>query len=297
MTTILMGKQQKEDYQTLPGDRLSSEAMLHTSANHGFLSKDEQFRLGKIILESKDENERHEAINCLVSHNLRLVIAITQKYRGQNVPLADLVQEGNIGLIRAATKYDYRKGYRFTTYASFWIRQAVQRAVGEQGRTIRLPIHRHDKEYRIRRTITEIQAATGETPTIEALADRLEMEPNAIKDILYYSQQIDSLDKPLSNDPDSALFGDLVPDDTDDLDDVVASNIQREDITDVLKTLSAREARIIALRFGLMDGECLTLQEISVKFGLTRERIRQIEGDALRKLRHPLRTRMLRGAV
>lgn len=291
---FFLRKQPEEHYGVLVKDTTSSLSMMYGTAEHDLLTVDEEMRLGKIILESYDEAERKAAINCFVTHNKKLVIAIAQKYQGNNVDLVDLAQEGNLGLIKAAEKYDYRKGFKFSTYATFWIRQAVQRAVADQSRTIRLPVHKHDQVNKIRRIRAEMMQNSGEEPTVETLAEVLEIEPKTVADALYHSQSLASLDEPLNDDPDSAAFGDFVPDDSDDMYSLAMAGIRADCIKDVLDTLAPREAKVITLRLGLDGGEPQTLEQVGDKFGLTRERIRQIEGDALKKLRHPRRVRMLR---
>lgn len=288
-------KQEPRNYNILPSDQINSQSQMYLSADHALLSAEDELRLGKIIAESDDKAERQQAINCFVLHNLKLVIAVARKYRGNGVDLVDLVQEGNVGLIKAATKYDYTTGYKFSTYATYWIRQAVQRAVADQSRTIRIPVHKHDQINKIRRTLAEMAQDTGTIPTASELANRLEIDANAVEDALRYGQAILSLDEPLDEDSDASAFGDMVPDDTaDDLGDLAMANIQRERIADALGTLEAREAKIITMRFGLDGSKPQTLEQVGNRFGLTRERIRQIEGDAMRKLRHPRRARILR---
>lgn len=294
---FVITKQAREDYNILPVDNLNSLSQMYAEANHSLLSKSDEERLGKIIAESGNDIERHEAINCLVLHNMKLVISIANKYVGHGVDRVDLAQEGTLGLIKAAEKFDYSRGFKFSTYATFWIRQAVQRAVADQGRTVRIPVHRHDQINRIQRTRAEMTQNTGTAPTISELADALELDQQTVTDGLRYGQSILSLDDPIDEDSDSSTFGDFVADDGESLEDLAASSVMADRIDDVLDTIDAREAQVIRLRFGLNGHRPYTLEEVGKKFGLTRERIRQIEGDAMKRLRHPRRVRMLRGAV
>jgi RNA polymerase primary sigma factor len=230
----------------------------------------------------------------LIQANTRLVISIAKRYMGQGVPFPDLIQEGNLGLIRAVEKFDYKRGFKFSTYATWWIRQAVTRSLAEQGRLIRLPVHMGEKIRRLQRTAREIEQEEGRRPTTEELASAVGLKPRKVKFLLRMAQRPTSLEKPVGEDEDS-MFGDFLPDeDAESPSDTAYHQLLAEGLEEALNTLTAREARILRLRFGLQDGRSYTLREVGEKFGLTRERIRQIERDALRRLRHPARSRRLK---
>lgn len=230
----------------------------------------------------------------LIQANTRLVISIAKRYMGQGVPFPDLIQEGNLGLIRAVEKFDYRRGFKFSTYATWWIRQAVTRSLAEQGRLIRLPVHMGEKIRRLQRTAREMEQEEGRRPTTEELASAVGLKPRKVKFLLRMAQRPTSLEKPVGEDEDS-MFGDFLPDeDAESPSDTAYQQLLSDSLEEVLNTLSPREARILRLRFGLQDGRSYTLREVGEKFGLTRERIRQIERDALRRLRHPTRSRRLK---
>lgn len=260
------------------------------------LSGDEEKRLGQIIQESKDGAERLQKRNELIESNLRLVVSIAKKYRGRGVEFPDLVAEGNMGLIKAAEKFDYRLGHKFSTYATWWIRQAVTRALADQGRSVRLPVHLHDKVHAFNKACADFASINGRQPTIEEAAKAADITVEKAADYLKYAAAILSLNAPVSIDGDeNTEFGDFVPDDRQDVNDTAACGELSERLDDVLSTLSAREARVLRLRNGIPDGNKHTLEEVGKLFNLTRERIRQIEGEAMRKLRHPTRARRLRG--
>ncbi len=230
----------------------------------------------------------------LIKANTRLVVSVAKKYTGQGVPFLDLIQEGNLGLMKAVDKFDYRRGYKFSTYATWWIRQAVSRAVADQGRTIRLPVHMGDSIRRIYRTAQRLEQMRGRPPTPEEIADDMGLTPRRVRWMLRVSRHPISLEKPVGEEEDSE-FGSFIEDAEARLPDEEAGHdLLREQIEDLLGTLTPREARILRLRFGLQDGHSYTLEEVGRKFGLTRERIRQIEVRALRRLRHPRRSRRLR---
>lgn len=230
----------------------------------------------------------------LIKANTRLVVSIAKKYIGRGVPFLDLIQEGNLGLMKSIEKYDYRRGFRFSTYATWWIRQTITRAIADQGRTIRVPVHMTDRIRLMYKTVHELEQRMGRPPTTQELADEMAIDARKIHWMLQVSWSPLSLESPVGDDEDSE-FGMFVEDEiTPAPSQLVYENMLREKVNEVLSTLSPREARILRLRFGLDNDRPYTLEEVGQKFGLTRERIRQIEGKALRRLRHPCRARMLR---
>jgi RNA polymerase primary sigma factor len=235
-----------------------------------------------------------EARQHLIKANTRLVVSIAKRYLGHGVPFLDLIQEGNLGLMKAVEKFDYRRGHRLSTYATWWIRQSITRALAEQGRTIRVPVHMSDRIRKIYRTARELEQELGRQPSPEEIAEEVGLEPDKVQWILRASRRPISLERPVGEEDDNEL-GDFIEDEKVSAPSEAAyQNLLAETMEEVLHTLSPREARILRLRFGLQDGHNYTLEEVGQKFGLTRERIRQIEGEALRKLRHPRRSRQLR---
>jgi RNA polymerase primary sigma factor len=240
----------------------------------------------------KAENDRARAH--LTEANLRLVVSVAKKYIGRGMPLLDMIQEGNIGLIRAVAKFDYRRGFKFSTYATWWIRQGVSRAVADQARTIRLPVHMSEIVNKLTRQQRRLMQEYGREPSYEEIGRAMDIGPEKVEEILKMSQVPVSLETPVGEEEDSHL-GDFVEDRNAPAPaDVATSQILKEQIQEVLLTLSDREARVLQLRFGLEDGRGQTLEEVGREFGVTRERIRQIEAKALRKLRHSSRSRKLR---
>jgi RNA polymerase primary sigma factor len=235
-----------------------------------------------------------QARNCLIKANTRLVVSVARRYMGRGVPFLDLIQEGNIGLMRAVEKFEYQRGYRFSTYATWWIRQSVTRAIADQGRTIRVPVHMIDRIRQMYKVSRDMEQTLGRAPTAEELAQEMALDTAKVRWMLQVAQRPISLESPLGDEDDSE-FGMYVEDETSPSPaQVTYLNMLRERLDEALATLSPREARILRLRFGLGHERAYTLEEVGRKFGLTRERIRQIEGKALRRLRRPTMARLLR---
>ncbi len=243
----------------------------------------------KFLVEDGEQAREH-----LIRANTRLVVSIAKKYITRGVPFLDLIQEGNLGLMKAVEKFDYRRGYRFSTYATWWIRQTITRAIADQGRTIRVPVHMTDRIRRLYRVAREMEQELGRKPSVDELAEKLELEPRKVQWMLRVSWQPLSLEHPVGEDEDSELGNFIENDQEPTPAESMHEKLLKQKIEELLATLSPREARILRLRFGLQNGRSYTLEEVGQKFGLTRERIRQIEGRALRRLRHPRRSRQLK---
>jgi RNA polymerase primary sigma factor len=230
----------------------------------------------------------------LISANSRLVISVAKKYIGRGVPFLDLIQEGNIGLIRAAKKFDYHRGHKFSTYATWWIRQAVTRAIADQGRTIRVPVHMGDQINKLIRTSHKLTQELGREPTVQELADALEVPLRKAEQMIKVARRPLSLETPTDDEADSVL-GDFIEDvESPEPVEMVTSGMLKDQLRDILSSLPPREVRILQMRYGLVDGETYTLEEVGKKLGVTRERVRQIEAQALSRLRHPTHSRKLR---
>ena len=253
------------------------------------LSLEEEIELAEKILHN-DEYAKKK----LAEANLRLVVSIAKRYVGRGMLFLDLIQEGNLGLIKAVEKFDYIKGFKFSTYATWWIRQAITRAIADQARTIRIPVHMVETINKVKKVQSQLLHKNGQEPSVEDLAEELDMPQEKVREILKVAQEPISLESPIGEEEDSHL-GDFIPDSDAPIPEEAATHaLLKEQLGEVLATLTPREAKVLSLRFGIEDGRPRTLEEVGKEFNVTRERIRQIEAKALRKLRHPSRNKKLK---
>ncbi len=280
---LLTAEEEVELAQRIERGRMAREELAK-----GQVLNDRRTQLRKLIEDGWDGREH------LITANSRLVISVAKKYMGRGVPFLDLIQEGNIGLIRATKKFDYRRGHKFSTYATWWIRQAVTRAIADQGRTIRVPVHMGDQINKLLRIQHQLTQKLGREPSVEELAETLDVTPKKVENMIQVARRPLSLETPTDDEEDSVL-GDFIEDDeAPPPDDTATYNLLKEHLEEVLSDLPPREVRILQLRYGLLDGQAYTLEEVGRKMGVTRERVRQIEAQALSRLRHPVIRRKLR---
>ncbi len=281
---LLTAQEEVDLAQRIENGRLAREEL----AQSADVSPQRRYELQQFIRDGWAAREH------LITANSRLVISVAKKYMGRGVPFLDLIQEGNIGLIRAAKKFDYRRGHKFSTYATWWIRQAVTRAIADQGRTIRVPVHMGDQINKLLRVQHALTQRLGRDPGVEELAKELEVTPQKVENMIQVARRPLSLETPTDDEEDSVL-GDFIQDEEIPApDDTATYNLLKEHLAGVMEGLPPREVRILQLRYGLLDGQAYTLEEVGRKMGVTRERVRQIEAQALSRLRHPTIRRKLR---
>ena len=253
------------------------------------LTAEQETELARAAQAGDEDARRH-----LSEANLRLVVSVAKRYAGRGLPFLDLIQEGNLGLMKAAEKFEPERGFKFSTYATWWIRQSITRAIADQGRTIRIPVHLVESINRVKKTAGELLRRTGREPTAEEIAAQLDMEPARVRELIQLAQDPISLETPVGEEEDAHLEDFIQDDEAGVPADEAGRQLLRRELMNVLKSLTPREERVIALRFGLEDGRARTLEELGREFNVTRERVRQIEAKALRKLRHPSRAKRLR---